>query len=483
MGYIIIILAFIFSINLSYADGIDTYYDLNSNVIRDPESPARIAAAPYIESPATIQNAIIKDKVYNFSRGRYEFRLLFSDAVNDVVNTTYFADLDLGSYYELEVSPLGKNGVWISPDSQYIRFTKDSGATWINLTLPTSTTHKTLLEFHSYGSVEIATFDKNGNLVIFYHTLNDPFSPTTVEANRAIYDTNAILLSHTVLAKQNYRTDLNFINNVISSYDRTFAILRPAHSWKASDGTLHDTIPEVLVYDENNNLVESTHIGTLPSEPNADDYNKLMRNTFSNILTTDGHALYTLTNSIKHTDSFGPVEDNDIRRFAYDPVDGFFPDHGSPQLHDPLTDLKQLSSFKTHTFMSRTLTDDWTGSINFMAAKWDATTPDLSVDIVFTTADDIELLAQNGKPLEFQVARVVDPGSTGQTHTVDLSRNDIDCDPLRFRKNPVYCSILSGTGNASFLGIEGSVLSTFNQFLYASRNDYSITLYTIDLSS
>ncbi len=467
------------------ADSLDIYYDLGSIYTREPASPARTAASPYIVAPATAQNAIFYDRIYGVTTGDYDFRLLFVDSVNDVVNQTIIPNDFSGlSYYEVEVSPLGGSGVFIDTALQQILFTNDSGLTWFPIFLPTSATHTRIESASSYSNMNLATFDSLGYLQIAYFTRKSSGTVDYWQLNRVIFDSAGNQTQHDILATQDRDSTQPLLVEFTKSYDKTFLLARPSDSWVDSAAVAHKYIPKIYVFDDaTQGVVESTHIGTFPSDPNADRINRLMgggAHGTSNNLTTDGHALFTLTRGADTSDAFGTKERAEIRRFEYNTTDEFFPDHGSAGGNMPLCDLTQLPSFDFEPLMDRTISGTYTGWIEHFAAKWSASSPDLSVDVLYHTPDDFEN-ANLGTPWEYKVVRITDPNNASASYSIDLARNDIKCGALAKKKNPIYCLINSDRTKGTFFGIEDGVVASFDIYLSSTSGAYA-DYYTIDIS-
>ncbi len=481
----ILLTIFLSASSTSFADGSDIFYEMSSVYTRKMPSPAIIGVSPYIVPPALAQNAIIYDQIYNVTNDDYDYRLLYIDSVNDQINSTIVVN-DFGgeSPAEIEVSPLGGSGVMFNYDLNDILFTKDSGLTWFEILLPTSSTHTLIEPALNYFNFDIATFDSTGNLQVFYYSHKTSGSTKYWQANRAVFDNLGNLLTHEILATQDSDFTQPLIVEVTRSYDKVFALMRPSDTWTDAAGTAYKFIPKIYVYEDSTQiLTESTHIGTFPSDPDALYYNKLMasgQHSTSNNLTTDGQALFTLTRTTDSADSLGPKEDEEIRRFVYNSTDQFFPDHGSALGTMPLCDLKQLPAFRISTLMTRTNSTDYDGWIEHFAASWNATTSTLEVDIMYQTPDDFEF--SNQAPLEFKVARITDPNSSSPSYVIDRSRNDIDCAGLQGKKNPVFCLIFSNSFNSSMVSLEGSVASSFSQYLYFFNTGLAANLFVIDVS-
>ncbi len=463
--------------NFAYADGTDIYYAQTDIFTRSPLSPAKVAVAPVPISSGEF-NVVYVDELIDYVTGVQSWRFLFVDESNQVMTTTTMTDNSGGGQEEhfMEASPLGLNAVWTSWPSELL-FTADSGLTWNTLTLPTSSTHKIVVPFNAARN-NPAKFDQLGYLNVFYHTDKGGTSSTSrYQSNLAVFDRSGTLINHVVLATQNSGTAL-FVE-VTQTLDKVVAIVSPGVSWTSSTGVVTRDIPTAFVWDPvTQTIVEQSSIGTFPTDPDAAIINPLMHfgeQYLSNIITSDGQALYSLTRSSDHTDAFGTKSDSDLIRFDYNSTTGFFPDHGSAGGNSALCDLKQMPSFKLHNIMDRTISGNWEGVVFHMAAKRFSAgqTPDLTVDLAYLTPDDFE----NGFA-EFKRVRITDPNAGGTNILVENVINDYDCSiPHR---GILGCSVSYDNFFGSFSGVEGWVVGSYQQSII-TRKGALAALFGIDI--
>ncbi len=470
------ILSFLISLNLSWADGKDYYYAQSDLWIRLGGFQAKVGVSP-VPTSSGEYNSVFLDLLLNTSTGIPDFRLMFVDESNQVVNTVYIPDLSGGGMEErhLEVSPTGFSAVQVEYPGNYL-CTGDSGASWSYLSLPTSSTHTKITSL-TQGRVNPAKYDHLGGLNIIYLTEKPGVGNTDkYQVNWALYD-KCSLTKHTVVTTQD-ALGARFVD-VTQTNDKIVAITLPGMDWVDSSGSVFTHIPMAIVIDPvSSSIVEQTSIGTFPTHPDEFLINFFMHqgeNYVTNILTSDGQGIYTLTRTSNYTDSFSERSDDMLIRHDYNSTTGFFVDHGSATGTSPICDLTQLPSFLLHNIMDRTISDRWEGTVFHMAAKRFAAgqSPTLELDLAYLTADDFE-----NSYTEFKRVRITDPNNGGTNILFEKSINDLDC--TVGHTGIAGCSTFWDHISGSMSGVEGFVVGSYFQFVI-TRKSFSAGLFGVDI--
>ena len=249
-----------------------------------------------------------------------------------------------------------------------INFSKDSGETFIQLSLPTDVNFSHLTDQslgYDHGPHSIK-FGPDGNLyAIYWSSAGDGVGPVVV--NLAIWDKDGNNIYHKFDFAQNdllstFGASTDFIS-ITFTHNNLVAVFLPGRPWNDFGMSADPTIPDSLVFDlSSQTITDQVHIGAYTSDPpeeqyynNPYEYNPTTQGQ-TNIIASDGASVYYAAQSGPETNANGQtVYVVEFRRFNEYSTGKFFPDDYQTPPGLPMTHLpSRPTNARSIDFMTKT---------------------------------------------------------------------------------------------------------------------------------